>query len=66
MKLSMARVSVSSCRRQTFFENFLAGDDFRPSLAHQVAQQFGFHQREVNDVVGGAQLEHAKVDGLAV
>ena len=46
------------------FENLLAGNH-APVVAHQIAQQFRFHQRQMNHVIGSTQFEHAKVDRLA-
>ncbi len=65
MKLSMARVSVSSRRPQTssrmdFRETFL------PIILNQVAQQLGFHEGELNRGVTGAEFKVAEVDCLAV
>ncbi len=48
-----------------FLENLLARNH-APIVAHQMAQEFRFHQRQVNDVVDGTQFEGAEVDGPAI
>ena len=58
-----ARVGVL-VQAPDFFENLLARNH-APVIAHQMAQQFRFHQRQMNDIVGRAQFERAEVDGLA-
>jgi len=63
MKLSMARVSVSSCKPR-FFENLLAERRARRCAPDGAAVRF--HEREMNNATGGAQFERAEVDGLAV
>src|ERR1700678_3345137 len=48
-----------------FFENLLARNHAAIVL-RQVAQKFGFHQSEVNDIASCAEFEGSEVDGLAV
>src|ERR1017187_8860538 len=72
MKLSMARVSVSSCRPHTS-SNMALRDTGRPSYRYgfaryrpalipdEVAKQVGFHQGERKDLLAHAQLEQVEL-----
>ena len=64
MKLSIARVSVSSCTRHTCSSNSLREDD-AALVQHQVAQQVALHQREANRLVWGGEQQRSKVYGAA-
>ena len=65
MKLSMARVSVSSWRRQTCSRMSLRGT-ISPWWSDEVAEQVGFHEGEVGGAVGRDQLEGVELDGAVV
>src|ERR1700692_955713 len=47
-----------------FFENLLAGNN-AAIVANQMTKQFRLHQRQVNDIATGTQLQRSEIDGLA-
>ena len=63
MKLSMARVSVSSCRPQTS-SSMVLRETGLPSWLDQVAQQVRLHQRQRKYLSPHAQLQQVEVHGL--
>ena len=65
MKLSMARVSVSSCSPHTSSSMLLARHRLALAL-DQVAQQVGLHQREWKHLVAHVQFQQVEVDRLVV
>ena len=60
MKLSIARVSVSSCRPQTS-SSIVLRDTGLPFVPDEVAQQVRLHQRQREDLPAHAQLELVEV-----
>ena len=65
MKLSMARVSVSSWTRHTSSRIVFAGDDLAFALG-EVAEEVGLHEGEVGGAVGGDELKGVEADGAVV
>ena len=65
MKLSMARVSVSSCRRQTFSRMSLRGT-ISAFVFGEVAEEVGLHESEAGGAVGGEELKGVELDGAGV
>src|ERR1700722_17572873 len=47
-----------------FFENLFTGDDVAV-VVYQVTQQLRFHQRQMDGMAPGAQLQRSEVDGLS-
>ena len=65
MKLSMARVSVSSCSPHTSSRIDLR-ETTRPSIPNEMAEQFRFHQSQLDGVSVDPQLQLSEIDGPAV
>ncbi len=61
MKLSMARVSVSTLRRQTCSRMSLRGT-ISDCVVDEVAEEVGFHEGEVGGPAEGDELEGVEVD----
>ena len=58
MKLSMARVSVSSWTRQTSSEDLLAGDDLALAFGEVARRRSALHEcEEARGAVGGDEFE---------